>query len=158
MVPLVCCCHLIKLMFFPGFSLMVKPSLHSPCLSFLRCLQYSKILWAHHQVNIVTSVSFANHVKLTMQRENQRIIFLGSVYLNLYLKISLIWKANIENGTFKCIFIFKSLHNYSLIHKEIFRARKEMISKEPNISRFVNVFVVTYCKEQTITFKTDKEK
>ena len=56
------------------------------------------------------------------------------------------------------IFIFKSLHNYSLIHKEIFRARKEMISKEPNISRFVNVFVVTYCKEQTITFKTDKEK
>ena len=33
-----------------------------------------------------------------------------------------------------------------------------MISKEPNISRFVNVFVVTYCKEQTITFKTDKEK
>ena len=56
------------------------------------------------------------------------------------------------------IFIFKSLHNYSLIHKEIFRARKEMISKEPNISQFVNVFVVTYCKEQTITFKTDKEK
>ena len=56
------------------------------------------------------------------------------------------------------LFIFKSLQNYSLIHKEIFRARKEMISKEPNISRFVNVFVVTYCKEQTITFKTDKEK
>ena len=85
MVPLVCCCHLINLMFFPGFPLMVKPSLHSPCLSFLRCLQYSQILWAHHQVNIITSVSFANHVKLTMQRENQRIIFLGSVYLNLYL-------------------------------------------------------------------------
>ena len=59
--------------FFLGFSLMVKPSLHSPCLSFLRCLQYSQILWAHHQVNIVTrSLSFPKNKNKSCKAHNAK--------------------------------------------------------------------------------------
>ena len=40
-----------KNLFLPGVSFMVKPTLHSPGLPFLRSLQHSKVFWAHYQVD-----------------------------------------------------------------------------------------------------------